>query len=382
MESQPKPRILVVDDLPENILRITGSIEHFDAQIFTTVSSIEAFKLTQENDFAVLILDVHMPEMNGFELAKLVQKGKRNRNTPIIFISAVYFDDHSIFKGYQTGAVDYIIKPVNLQILKSKIKVFLQLEKTRLELEAAKNEATKAKEEKMMFLAKISHEIRNPLSAIIGILELMKEDELPRELIERIQMINFSAQHMQNLLNDLLDLRKMESFAIKIVKEPMQLYRELERIIKANEVLFKSQSNKIELEIDPDIPEIILGDSLRYRQILLNLIGNANKFTQNGIIHLKVDLLEKNKEYNLIKTCVHDNGIGISEEEQGDLFKPFSQLNQNITKKYGGSGLGLVVAKNMAQLLGGDLNFSSKVGEGTRFWFTAKFGSFLQEDSI
>jgi len=373
METQKKPRILVVDDLPENILRISGSIKHLDAEIITTTSSIEAYNLTQEYDFALLILDVHMPEMNGFELAKLIHIAKSNRHTPIIFISAVYFDDSSIFKGYETGAVDYIVKPVNLKILESKVKVFLQLEKSKIELEVAKNEAEKAKEEKMMFLAKISHEIRNPLSAIIGIVDLLDSKELSPKWMERMEMIDFSAHHMYNLLNDLLDLSKMESFALNIVEEPLQLRKELQLIIKANKILCKTQSNKIELEVDSSIPENILGDTLRYKQILLNLIGNANKFTTNGLIKLTVDLLEETSDHFLIKTCVHDNGIGIPEEEQIDLFKPFSQLNQSITKKYGGSGLGLVVAKNLANLLGGDLTFSSKINDGTRFCFTAKF---------
>lgn len=374
METPPKPRILVVDDLPENILRISGSIKHLDAEIITTISSLEAYNLTQEYDFALLILDVHMPEMNGFELAKLVHTGKSNRHTPIIFISAVYFDDSSIFKGYKTGAVDYIVKPVNLEILESKVKIFLQLERSRIELEIAKNEAEKAKEEKMMFLAKISHEIRNPLGAIIGIVDLLDKEELSPVWMERMEMIDFSAHHMYNLLNDLLDLSKMESFALSIEEEPLQLREELQLVIKSNEILCKAQSNKMDLEVDSNIPEIMLGDSLRYKQILLNLIGNANKFTSNGLIRLKVDLIEETEDSLLIKTCVHDNGIGIPEEEQSDLFKPFSQLNQSITKKYGGSGLGLVVAKSLAQLLGGNLEFSSKINEGTRFWFTAKFG--------
>ncbi|MBN2236169.1 MAG: response regulator, partial [Bacteroidales bacterium] len=153
MEPTPKPRILVVDDLPENILRITGSMQFLEAEIFTTTSAIEAYELSQKYDFALFILDVHMPDINGFELATLIHRGQINKFTPIIFISAVYFDDNSIFKGYETGAVDYIVKPVNLSILQSKIKVFLQLEKARLELETAKNEANRAKEEKMMFLA-------------------------------------------------------------------------------------------------------------------------------------------------------------------------------------------------------------------------------------
>jgi signal transduction histidine kinase len=374
METPAIPRILVVDDLPENILRISGAIKHLDAQIITTTSALEAYNLTQEYDFALLILDVHMPEMNGFELTKLIHTGKRNSFTPIIFISAVYFDDSSIFKGYKTGAVDYIVKPVNLKILESKVKVFLQLEKARIDLEIAKNEAFNAKEEKMMFLAKISHEIRNPLGAIIGIVDLLEPDELPPEWMERIEMIDFSAHHMHHLLNDLLDLSKMESFALKIVDEPLNLRKELDNILKTNKVLCKAQSNKIDLEIDEDIPEDLMGDSLRYKQILLNLIGNANKFTHHGLIRIQIKVTENTETEMLIETCVHDNGIGIAEEEQSDLFKPFSQLNQNITKKYGGSGLGLVVAKNLAHLLGGDLDFSSKINEGTRFWFTAKFG--------
>jgi signal transduction histidine kinase len=374
METSLKPRILVVDDLPENILRISGAIKHLDAQISSTISSLDAYRLTQEYNFAVLIMDVHMPEMNGFELAKLIQSGRMNRHTPIIFISAVYFDDSSIFKGYKTGAVDYIVKPVNLRILESKVKVFLQLERTRIELEAAKNDAVKAKEEKMMFLAKISHEIRNPLSAIIGIVDLIESKEFSPKWMERMEIIDFSAHHMYNLLNDLLDLSKMESFALNIVEEPLQLRKELKLILKANKILCKTQSNKLDLEIDPKIPENMMGDSLRYKQILLNLVGNANKFTSNGSIKLKVDLIEENKDSLIIMTCVHDNGIGIPAEEQSDLFKPFSQLNQSITKKYGGSGLGLVVAKNLAQLLGGDLDFNSKIDEGTRFWFTDNFG--------
>ncbi len=374
METPTQPRILIVDDLPENVLRISGSIKHLDAEIFSTTSSLEAYNLTQQYDFAVLILDVHMPEMNGFELAKLIQKAKMNRFTPIIFISAVYFDDSSIFKGYKTGAVDYIVKPVNMKILESKVKVFLQLERSRLELETAKNEANRAKDEKMMFLAKISHEIRNPLSAIIGIVDLMDPTELSEEWMERMEMIGFSANHMNNLINDLLDLSKMESFALKTVNEPVQLSEELQLIIKSNKAQCKAQANKIELRYDSNIPEFILGDSLRYKQILLNLVGNANKFTNNDLIQLKVDIVKETDDYFIIRTSVSDNGIGISEDEKSDLFKPFSQLNQKITKKFGGSGLGLVVAKNLAQLMGGDMDFSSKTDEGTHFWFTVKFG--------
>jgi len=115
METPDLPRILVVDDLPENILRIVEAIKHLDARIITSASSREAYKLTQELEFAVLILDVHMPGLNGFDLLQLIHEGSLNKYTPVIFISAVYFDDHSIFKGYETGAVDYIVKPVNLK---------------------------------------------------------------------------------------------------------------------------------------------------------------------------------------------------------------------------------------------------------------------------
>lgn len=373
METPDLPRILVVDDLPENILRIVEAIKHLDARIITSASSREAYKLTQELEFAVLILDVHMPGLNGFDLLHLIHEGNLNKYTPVIFISAVYFDDHSIFKGYETGAVDYIVKPVNLKILESKVKVFLQLEKSRMDLEKAKQEAENAREEKMMFLAKISHEIRNPLSAIIGIVNLLDPDELPPEWMERMDMIQFSASHMHNLLNDLLDLSKIESFALKIVEEPVRLREELSQLLRANRVLCKMQQNKVDFVFDPNIPEIVIGDALRYKQIVLNLLSNANKFTHSGEIAIRVSLEKEEKTQYIIKTSVSDNGVGIDEKDQGDLFKPFSQFNQSITKKYGGSGLGLVVAKNMAQLLGGDLFFESKVNEGTYFWFTAIF---------
>jgi len=210
-----------------------------------------------------------------------------------------------------------------------------------------------------MFLAKISHEIRNPLSAIIGIVNLLDPDELPPEWMERMDMIQFSALHMHNLLNDLLDLSKIESFALKIVAEPVRLREELSQLLRANRVLCKMQQNKVDFVFDPNIPEIVIGDALRYKQIVLNLLGNANKFTHNGEIAIRVSLEKEEKIQYIIKTSVSDNGVGIDEKDQGDLFKPFSQFNQSITKKYGGSGLGLVVAKNMAQLLGGDLFFES-----------------------
>lgn len=369
-----KPRILIVDDDKQNLISISGALNHLDADIDTTTKAKEAIYMINNQAYALLIFDVQMPEMDGYQLAEIIQSGYQNNKTPIIFISGVFFDEFSIFKGYRSGAVDYLTKPLNMEILQSKVKVFLELDKARAEIEIERAKTFKALEEKTLFIAKVSHEIRNPLGVIISIISLMEEGVSQKDTDDYLQILKSSSDQMSRLLNDLVDYTQIEVGNITLEKSYFNIKNEIALLIKAFEIQTKLSKNQFSFSIDKMIPDHLIGDITRYKQIIYNLLGNANKFTSKGQIHLDVKKMSSTTDSIFISTEIHDNGIGMSKEEQIELFKPFSQSNQSITRKYGGSGLGLAIAKKLSALLGGDIQLKSEKGKGTSFVFTAKFG--------
>lgn len=368
-----KPKILIVDDDKQNLISISGALNHLEADIDTTTKAKEAIYMINNQVYALLIFDVHMPEMDGYQLAEIIQSGYHNSKTPIIFISGVFFDEFSIFKGYRTGAVDYLTKPLNMEILQSKVKVFLELEKARKEIETERAKTQQALEEKTLFVAKVSHEIRNPLGVIISIIDLLDDDLAPKDSQDYLNILKSSSDQMIRLLNDLVDYTQVEVGNIVLEKKSFHLKNEIALLIKAFDIQSKVSKNQFSFSIDDDIPINLIGDITRYKQIIYNLLGNANKFTSQGNIHLKIKKLKETPHKILISTEVHDNGIGMSAEEQEELFKPFSQSNQSITRKYGGSGLGLAIAKKLSVLLGGDIELNSEKAKGSSFIFTAWF---------
>lgn len=251
------------------------------------------------------------------------------------------------------------------------------------ELQLAMQKANSANQAKSEFLANMSHEIRTPMNSIIGMAHLLKQSSLSEKQHDYVNKLNASASSLLGIINDILDFSKVEAGKLEIEQAPFSIE---DALIEMTEVLAVQASKKsIEYLVDYDdsIPTNLVGDALRLSQVLTNLISNAIKFTDSGEVVARVSLLEKSEHTVRIGFSVEDTGIGISEDAQQNLFQSFSQADASITRTYGGTGLGLTIASNLVQLMGGHLQVNSTLGKGSKFYFNLSFKwSDRQEPSV
>ncbi len=378
-----KPKILIVDDLLENLISLEAILEDFEIDIVRASSGEEALRYCLKEDFALAILDVQMPVMNGYETLEMMRQRKKTKYLPVIFVSAIHQSDLSIIKGIETGAVDFIPKPIIPDILKGKVHVFLDLyiqrkkmddllaemEQTNLNLKIAKGHAEVATRTKSMFLANMTHEIRTPLNGVIGLSKLLQKSKLDSDQQDLLNIITTSGENLLQIINDILDFSKIESGQIQLENIDFKLNNIINNVYQL--MRFKAEENGINFtcQISKDIPLMLSGDPLRITQILINLVNNAIKFTKHGCVDLSVELIEKSGEAVRIIFIIKDTGIGISEEGKLLLFKEFSQSENSISRKYGGTGLGLAISKNLVNLMGGEIGVESELNKGSEFWF-------------
>lgn len=382
----PAP-ILIVDDTASKLQAIASIVSAMGLEVTTASSGRDALRELLKRDFALILLDVKMPVMNGFETATLIQGRPRSAMTPIIFITAEASSDSERFQGYSAGAVDYLFSPIVPEVLRAKVKVFvdlfylqrkliLQTEELQRNQEAIAIQNTqleKASATKSAFLANMSHELRTPLNAIIGFtgtLLMQLAGPLNEDQDTQLKIVRSSARHLLSIINDLLDVAKIESGKIELHPEPVVCLEVLQEIVETLRPMATEKNLTCRIE-NTDAKIIVQTNRRSIHQILLNLVNNAIKFTEKGEILIR--LSQRNVESETITEIkVEDTGVGIKSEDYSKLFQAFGQLDGTSTRSFDGTGLGLYLSKKLAELMGGELLLESEFGKGSTFTLVLK----------
>lgn len=372
--------ILVVDDTPANLEVIVETLSAVGYTVWAVTSGQRALKQLQTHIPDLILLDIQMPEMDGFVTCKMIKANANTAEIPIIFITALS-DTENIVKGLSLGAVDYISKPFRELELLARIQTHLKLqtlthqlkeqvqqaELSRQLAEGAKRDAEVANQAKSEFLATMSHELRTPLNAILGFAENLQDrifGELNDDQLKAIATIESSSYHLLSLIKDILDLAKIDAGKLDLAPVPTDFEEFCQECIQFIHPLAHNQHIQLLAEITP-YPKRINIDPLRVRQILINLLSNAVKFTPSGgQISFKAKVHEHSSS---IEFHVIDTGIGIAPTDLPKLFQAFVQLDSRLNRQYEGTGLGLSLVKRLVDLQKGHIYVESVPNEGSSF---------------
>ena len=421
MRPPEKVNILLVDDQPARLLTYQSVLSELGQNLVSARSGIEALEKLMRDEFAVVLLDVSMPEMDGFEAARLIHEHPRFERTPIIFVTGVHMSELDRLKGYKVGAVDYVSIPVVPEILRSKVAVLvelyckrrelralnrnlaeanerlamantaLQAEKTR-ELEAlnvslqqanaeleranaalqgevtvrsrAEDALRQADRHKDEFLAMLAHELRNPLAPIRNAVHLMRMKALqdPQMCLAR-DVIERQLSQLTRLVDDLLDVSRITRGKINLTRQPLKVSELIARAVETVEPIIQGRSQVLTVEL-PEQPPVVDGDCMRLTQAIANVLGNAAKYTDaGGSIVLQVCARARDVEIR-----VRDTGIGIPAEVLPKIFDLFTQLDQRMERPQSGLGIGLALVRRLVEMHGGSVSAHSEgAGRGSEF---------------
>jgi two-component system, sensor histidine kinase and response regulator len=358
-----KPNILVVDDRKENLLATEKVLRPLHANIFKASSGNEALSLILRNKFAVVLLDVQMPEMDGFETAMLMQEHESMKGVPIIFVTAISKEERYASQAAEIGAVDYVFKPINSDILKSKVKVYLDLYVQREQIMKLNAVLQQSNEELERFAYICSHDMQEPvrmMNSYAGMLEEYCAQALNEKGARYLGFISSNAQRMQKMIQDILTFSRVGREEVKVeMVDSNAIARE---ILAEFEGIVAEKKAKI---VRDNLPTLETSPTL-LRVLLQNLVGNALKFQDGSRIpEITISAERKGNEWCF---SVRDNGIGIDPNFNDRIFTIFQRLHRK--EDYPGTGIGLSTCRKFIRLCGGDIGFKSTLGQGSTFYFT------------
>lgn len=363
--NQPPPLVLIVDDLPENLAVLGNILRNEGYQIAIANNGIQAVSITGTRKPDLVLLDVAMPQMDGLTACRLMKENPLTENIPVIFLTA-RTDTADVLKGFDAGAVDYISKPFKAAELLARVSTHIELKQSRDLILKQKSELATLLQTKDKLFSIVSHDLRSPFAGLLTLVNIMVEtyDSYEKEeLRESLMLIRDTSDQLHSLIQNLLNWARLQNKVLEYRPSKLHL---LTHIRKSVEVLAMNSAKKsitLKCEVDKDF--LVTADPDMLRIILHNLLGNAIKFSNTG----SSVLIESETDQSRIITRVIDSGVGMSPEKIEEFFSTGKSVSTAGTANEAGSGLGLMLCKEMVEKMGGFLGVESKPGEGSTFWF-------------
>lgn len=370
--------ILIVDDNPSNIQVVATIMAEYGYELGIAMNASEAYSFLGENTPELILLDIDMPEIDGYEVCSTLKKDYRYKDIPIIFLT-VKDEKEDIVKAFDLGSVDYVTKPFNRKELVSRVRTHLSLKKAKDELQRKNRELKKAMKIKDEFLLLMTHEFKTPLNVILAALQTIENIygyQVGEKVKNYLKSIKLNSFRQLRLVNNLLDITKINTEHFKMHKRNVDIIFVSQAIVESVDIYAKQKGVELKFSSEVDYLEMAI-DEEKYERILLNLLSNAIKFTPEGKA-IYVNISYKNRKATI---TVRDEGIGIPKEKQELIFERFGQVDSTLSRQAEGTGVGLSLAKSLITAMGGKISVDSEERKGSLFTITLPVTKLRAKDS-